>query len=515
MSVTFASDRGRIARHVGALALVAALLPLATTLGGCQEATSPDGSGPPPVPPGDADLVIDASADRQTMTGFGATTLDLVYGYGAQDNLPPSLRQEAIEAAYGRVGLDMGNLAIGNIETSNDDDDPFTFNLQGFRFDGVLAMQEKLVDLASAHGFSLPYPGYQANIRWTLSWLQPIRNEDYDRYLDEVGEYVAAGVIDWQMRFGEPPRYAKIFNEPLDGNRELAGGSEAEVADLVARVGDRLELEGFGDVKFLVPSGTTEEGALRMAETVLADPDAAEHVGVLAYHPYRGPYNRIADILATSGQGRPDAGAVAVREQIRSLAEQHGIEVWMTEVSGGRAGAASMDALRGRAIHVHDELEYAGASAYFTMNNIWDSRSHRDHFGNDDLLSEEDTIVLIDLETGEVMITSAGHAVGHYARWVEPGAVRVETTSRDDLVQVSAFRDDARRRLSAVLVNNHPEQITVDVAIQGLELSGTLVGEYSAGDARWEQLGPIEVGGGTSFEITLPAHSVVSVGGAF
>src|SRR3989338_3365615 len=127
----------------------------------------------------------------------------------------------------------------------------------------------------------------------------------------------------------------------------------------------------------------------------------------------------------------------------------------MTEVSHGEVDPRSFDNLLGRAIHIHDELVYANASAYFGMNNIWDTISHKEHFGNRNLFSEEGTIVLIDNDdTQTVYITGMGYAIGHYARWIKKGAVRIEAESSDPLVQVTAFRDDSQKRMVLVVINN-------------------------------------------------------------
>lgn len=64
------------------------------------------------------------------MKDFGATTLSLAYG--AKDNVPAALRAQAIQAAYGEVRLNMGNLGIEPFEAApadvlapgNDDSDP-------------------------------------------------------------------------------------------------------------------------------------------------------------------------------------------------------------------------------------------------------------------------------------------------------------------------------------------------------------------------------------------------------
>ena len=75
---------------------------------------------------------------------------------------------------------------------------------------------------------------------------------------------------------------------------------------------------------------------------------------------------------------------------------------------------------------------YADASAYYAMNAIWDLASHRDHFKGrggdqpDALFTEQDTVVLVDNDKQAVHITGMGYAIGHYARWIRRGAVRIE-----------------------------------------------------------------------------------------
>jgi hypothetical protein len=70
-----------------------------------------------------------------------------------------------------------------------------------------------------------------------------------------------------------------------------------------------------------------------------------------------------------------------VRNDIRDLAKQYGLQVWMTEVSNGRAGP--LDSLRGRAIHIHDEMRYANASSYWAMFQAWDIVAQQGTDGED------------------------------------------------------------------------------------------------------------------------------------
>jgi O-glycosyl hydrolase len=482
---------------------------------GSPTGPTPGGQDEEEEPPVAADVVIqiDAGTTHQALEGFGATTHSLVYADGTQDNVPSALRGPSLQAAYGEVGLTTGNLVVGGLEPSNDNDDPFDLDPDAFVTWRSAVMKEKVVDPASALGLDDPYPGFVISVRRGSPWLGDIRSVDYQRYLDEAAEQVLAGLLDWRQRYGTLPRYAQLLNEPLRGNRSLDGGSIQEVVDLVARAGRRLEDEGLGSVRFVVPGGETEEISLDMARAILEDPEAERHVGAIAYHPYPygSTYASAANILATSGSGSPDAGEVTVRRELAALGRAHGVPVWMTEVSNGNVDPRSMDHVRARAIHIHDEMVYADAAAYFGMHAFWDSRSQRDHFGNDRLTDAEDSIVLIDNEAGEVTITGMGYAIGHYARWLRRGALRTDASSSDPRVLVTAFRDDARRSLTAVLINNGLEDVVVEVRTDGVALSGDVEGELSVGQERWSPLEAIEPTASDRFFVTLPTESVTTV----
>jgi hypothetical protein len=101
--------------------------------------------------------------------------------------------------------------------------------------------------------------------------------------------------------------------------------------------------------------------------------------------------------------------------------------------------------------------------------------------GND----AEGTALLINLSPLEAGI---GYSIGHYARWVKPGAVRVDATSSDPLVQVSAFRDDNRSTVALVLINNAAKPRSVSVNLTGLSVVGNLTGEQSNASGYWKPL---------------------------
>ena len=466
-----------------------------------------------------ADVVIkvDTGQRHQKLEGFGATHLPLVYE-GVGDTLTPTLRTKAIDAVYGQVRLNTGNLSSVVLESpggfdarKNDDGDPNTFTWAGFDVRASGNFKTKLVDLARPLGFADFYLAGNINIRWASPWLNDIKSTSYTKYLDECGEQVAAAAIYWRDQYSISPSREMLFNEPTTGNGELVG-STADVVAIVKRAGQRLRKEGFSSVKFVVPGEETEARSLEVARAILEDPDARPFVAAIAYHPYPygSTYASVNNILATSGKGMPDAGKIAVRGQLRDLGRQYGVPTWMTEVSHGEVDPRSMDDVRGRAIHIHDEMVYADAAAFFGMNSMWDMTSQKLHFNDMNLFSEEGTIVLIDNDSATVTITGMGYAIGHYARWVKTGASRVDATSDDALVLVTAFRDDTAGKLTLVLVNNAAAARTVHVQVAGGTTSGPSTGEISVGSTRWQALPAVTVSSG-GFTIDLPAASVTSV----
>jgi hypothetical protein len=242
-------------------------------------------------------------------------------------------------------------------------------------------------------------------------------------------------------------------------------------------------------------------------------------VAAIGYHvyPYGSPYASVPRILKASGGAQPDETSLKERHELRDLCQQYGVPAWMTEISHAEVDPRSLDHLRGRAIHIHDEMVHADAAAYYGMNAFWDKQTHAAHFagrGGESptaYLSEQDTIVLADNDTGTVLITGMGYAIGHYARWLRRGAVRVEAESSDALVQVTAFRDNLEQRLVLVVINNAAEARTLLITAAQLGARGKVTGEQSFGHTRWQALQSFAPETRDRLKTTIPALSVTSL----
>lgn len=508
----------------------ATFLPWFALIAACAAGDPESGVGPtPPIAAADSTVVtLDNSVTYQPVDGFGGTTLTLVYSN--RDYLGV-YRPAAIKAAFGDVGISLGTFNIGIQETpanatdrysqrGNDNSDPFTINPAGFNFADSDIVREKLLLPATSFGFGEPELGQFIDLRGPVSWLATVRSASYTRYLDEAAEYVLAIMQYWRGSYGLTPRLVHLFNEPTSGNTELGrSASIQEVVDLVKRVGDRLRSGGFPAVKFIVPNEESIDRNVTVARAILSDAGARPYVGVIGYHPY--PYGSAyvspRRILETSGAGAPDRAARQSLEQLRALGQQYGVPIWLTEVTEGPGtndyGFDAIENVLARAIHIHDNYEFAGASGYFGMVTIWDSQSHAEHFAgrNVPFLSAQSGIVLVDVGTGKIYITGMGYAVGHYARWVRPGALRIAASSDRARVIVTGFRDVARSRLVLVVVNNESTSQLVRVRVSGSQPRGQATGETSYGQSRWASLENIRTGSDGAVEVLAQARSVVSL----
>jgi O-glycosyl hydrolase len=501
--------------HRSTLVRLALILSIALAqvlvLPGAQAQTSPVAQSTPVT-----QVRVDASSAHQVIEGFGATTQPLVFG--GQDNLTPDLRARAIDALYGQVKLSMGTTPSLQ-ETDGPDPrrpanrDPTSIDWT--RFSDVLARtaKQKVVDPGAPLGYNNFVLGNTLNTRWASPWLATLRTSSYETYLSESARWVVANQLYWRDQFGIVPKYYMLFNEPLQGNNELSGGSVQDLVDITRAAGVALTLAGFPQVKLVVPSEETELSSLTEAQAILSDPQARQYVGAISYHPYPygSVYATVDSILSTSAAGRPDPEAIAARTQLRDLAAQYGVELWMTEVSSS-ADAMSYQSFLARSIHIHDEFTYADASAYFGMESMWDTTAQMEHFnGSRDLFSSEGNIVLIDDNANAVYITGMGRAIGHYARWLDRGATRVQSDSSDPTVQVSAFTEDGASKLVLVVINPQATDRVVQVSVVGGTLTGSGSGEQSTLDAYWRPLGEVQVDDPENAQLALPARSVTSL----
>jgi O-glycosyl hydrolase len=467
--------------------------------------------------PRDVTVTVDPAVEHQRIDGFGAT-----FGTVANDTVDPlgeDLRHQALEALFGQIHVSTGSLDAALAEATadgtkqNDDGDPRHINWSGFQTGHADAMKRFVLSRPEASAFTDFALSQRINIRWASPWLFHPHHASNASLADEAAEQVLAGLLYWRDTLKVAPKYVLLVNEPTTGNQELGGATVRDLIEIVKRTGARLRENGFSQVRFVVPNEETEEASLATARAILSDKEARPFVGAIGYHayPYGSAYSSVPRILARADHGDADGDRVAARHDLRDLAARYHVPLWMTEVSHGDVDMRSFDDLRGRAVHIHDELEFADATAYFGMFAMWDRYSEERHFGSATTgWSQEGTLVAIDQREATVTVTGLGYAMGHYARWVAPGSVRLDAKSSDALVLVSAFRDAATGRLVLVAINNAAENRTVSIRWKGTAIAGPVAGEQSTAEGRWQPM-PTVPATADGVTVLLPAKSVSSL----
>ncbi len=456
---------------------------------------------------GRVSITVDGATRFQTFNGFGATltAFEKDGEYKRHDQSQPE-RVTATQAdrlgiarmIYEQLGISRTRIVLEGFEPANDNDDPFTLNPAGF--DWRLADAEiNFVTLARPLGLQTWWASFGGSGPREAWRRKP--NSDCTlnpAMIDEEVESLLAAALHYRQR-GLELKYMAVRNEP-----DLCGHDpkidSADMVTIIKRLGKRLRENGL-QTRIVVSDGWLPANALRYMQAALADPEARQYVGALAYHSYDG-FDNPSALLDSSARSEPPPAAVEVRSRIRELAAQYSLPVWMTEVCYcGRRDFSDFDLVRARLNHVQDELTITNVAAFDAMNLFFLNRPGvRDELVN--IYFRPDGV----LDRYEISIY--GYLLSHYSRFISPGSVRVKADSSDARVRVTAFeRPDGSPVI--VVINNNPTPIQANIALAGLrQVPRTLAAVSSQASALWQRTSEVPMVGGIT--TLLPPLSITT-----
>ncbi len=399
--------------------------------------------------------VIDLSAPRQTIDGFGSTErvwIDPHLSKSVNTNVPADAQSAILTALYRRLGLTRVRPFLDqSIQTRPDG----PFNFSGRLGDAHIAF----VKQAIPYGLRTVFPA-------------PVYLQEWVRE-DNPGAQVdfAMGVLLYWRSQGYTPKLFSPINEPQISHNL----SPDWMRKLVAMLGARMRAAGLG-TRLVIPDDENPTDAYRRASAVMADPNARKYVAALAYHIYRW--------------NDPDIA------RMRDLAARYRVPVWMTEYSNTSYGSWP-DAFDW-AVKMQRLLTEGGVSA---IDYLWG------FFGS---WVRSDTMISIQFDNGAyrgLSYTPIYYLTGQFSRFVRPGYRRVETQAPEGPVLTSAFT--AKGRVVVVVVNTGGTSQQIRFSIRGGRLKGRLTAVRTSASESWKAL-PAVRPGRTSFSAMLPPQSVTT-----
>jgi glucosylceramidase len=400
-----------------------------------------------------ADIVIDATTQYQTITGFGAAMTDSS-AWLLHTKMSDLQRRALLTELYGpppNLNFNMMRLTIGSSDFSLNvytlDDIPFGksdpqlkhFNIASNLQDVIPMMREVLAINPDMLTIASPW-GAPAWMRTTQNLLGGELLEQYESvYADYLVKYLDAyrshGIPIFALTLQNEPAYAPISYPGMTVGAETRARIVSKY--LGPKLAGRKPKTGILEWDH---NWTPVEEPL----AVLADPDAARYIDGVAWHCYGGSQHEQGRVH----RAHPDKDA------------------YITECTGGDWPLSVNGELLwfSRNLLVTGIRQWARGVVYW---NLALDENHGPHFGG---CSRCKGVITIDSDTGEVTRNDEYYALAHFSRFVLPGDVRIQSTDTDTdsgpnkgIANV-AFQSASDGSITLVMVNLNKEAHTVSVA---------------------------------------------------
>ncbi|CAE8635151.1 unnamed protein product [Polarella glacialis] len=200
------------------------------------------------------------------------------------------------------------------------------------------------------------------------------------------------------------------------------------------------------------------------ARVLLSDPAASRFIWGLAFHWYGDP--RLEDW--------PDPGGQVCFENVRHVHEfRPGVHLIMTEAcqeATPKLGDWGVGERYGESI-IKDFNNWT--EGWIDWNLVLDPEGGPNHAGN-----YCTALIIADIESDELLFQSSYYYMGHFSRYIKPGAFRVACASNRDSLEVTAFLNPDGT-LVTVVMNRTDEPIKFWLERGGSGATKTLAPAHS------------------------------------
>ncbi|MBA4389046.1 MAG: glucosylceramidase [Verrucomicrobia bacterium] len=228
--------------------------------------------------------------------------------------------------------------------------------------------------------------------------------EYYSRY---IKAYAGRGIEIWAVSVQNEPKAVQSWDS-------CVYTAEEERDFVKHHLGPSLQRNGLGHVKIVIWDHNKERVFERSC-VAYCDPDAARYIWGTGFHWYSGDHFE---------------GLQATRKM---FPDKH---LLFTE--GCQEGGVKLGAWAPAERYGHDIIGNLNndTEGFIDWNLVLDEQGGPNHVGN-----FCDAPVIADTRTGEVTYEASFYYLGHFSRFIRPGAVRIGFSRYTDRLEVTAFRN--------------------------------------------------------------------------
>jgi glucosylceramidase len=406
--------------------------------------------------PLETQVVVFVDPDRkfQSVTGIGGTITDAVAETYAK--LPEASRKEFLKAYYDKeqgIGYSLARTTIHSSDFSSgsytyikeNDAALKSFNVahdQKFRIplikEAIKAAGGKLTMFVSPWS---PPPFMKTNGEMLHGGkLRPEFRQAWANYFIKfIQTYEKIGIPIWGLT---------VQNEPMATQTwESCVYTAEEERDFIKNfLGPTLHKNGLADKK-LIAWDHNRDLIYQRASVLLSDPEAAKYVWGIGFHWYETwtGSSMLFNNVKLVHEAFPDKQLMLTE----GCVEKFNLDSIGNWALGERYGNSLINDFN------------SGVTAWTDWNMLLDEHGGPNHVGNFCFAP-----VHADTKTGKLIFTNSYYYLGHFSKFVKPGAKRIASSSNRDLLSTTAFIN-ADGKMAVVVMNKSSTKIPYYLWIKG------------------------------------------------
>jgi glucosylceramidase len=405
-------------------------------------------------------VFVDPSHSYQTLLGIGGALTDASAETFAK--LPKAQQQEFLQAYYSPtagIGYTLARTHIGSCDFSSAS---YTYIKEGdkslksfsIKHDEKYRIPFIKQATAAAGGkltmFVSPWtpPAFMKTNHDLLhggKLLPEFRQPWADHYVKFIEAYEKQGIPIWGL---------SVQNEEMATQKwESCLYTAEEERDFIKEyLGPTLQKGGMGEKK-LIAWDHNRDLLYQRASTVLDDPEAAKYVWGIGYHWYEtwttsGP---LFDNERRVHETYPNTNLIFTEGCVENFKFDQ-VNDWKL---GERYGNSMINDFN------------AGTVGWTDWNVLLDEKGGPNHVGNFCFAP-----IIADTRTGKLIYTNAYYYIGHFSKFIRPGAKRVAATTNRDWLQATSFVN-TDGKVAVVVMNSGDKPQEFQLWVKGQDAATT------------------------------------------